>query len=337
MTGWQWICLSWIILGIGGLAVAKLTVRASGSNDPLLLDHDWPTALGAGLVFILAGPMLLLFMLGLCIKIFSEGRLPVSNRAWWPARAMKFPDTEQPQSSQTVSSYIDHSPETLLCQLIGLRPPGAALLRDGVGPENWPMWMLWKTTEAGLLDIVEQYFWLCDGGLTAQEALEKIDAARAEPHTASFGLNWTLRSYIAQRLANHDPSYLALGPETLDEAIELAEAWSNAKIGRNKTDRPYPPTEWLKARVDASEIEAKASLPFKDGGLVMITDGVRETPGTTVPIDRDWHRITLRMVPGDELWTFSSPPEYWQGLTGRMGVALMRNGHPIGHVTTMMN
>jgi hypothetical protein len=92
-------------------------------------------------------------------------------------------------------------------------------------------------------------------------------------------------------------------------------------MGRNKTDHPYPPTEWLKARIEASEIEVGESLPFKDGGLVMVTDGRIETPGTTVPIDKKWQRIKLRMVPADELWTFSSPPEYWQGLAGRMGVA----------------
>lgn len=221
--------------------------------------------------------------------------------------------------------------------MIELRHRKDFRLRRGKAPENWPMWMLWETTEAVMLDIVEQFYWLCDGGLTGQEALQKIDAAQSGAPTLGREPHSTLRSYIANRLASDDPAYIALGPDILGRAVEIAETWSNTKIERSKSDRPYPPEEWLKARVAPSEIEAGLSLPFKDGNPVVVTDGLVETPGTTVPMDRDWHRITLRMVPGDELWTYSSPPEYWQGLAGRMGVALIRNGRPIGHVTSMMN
>jgi hypothetical protein len=43
------------------------------------------------------------------------------------------------------------------------------------------------------------------------------------------------------------------------------------------------------------------------------------------------------MEPGDELWAFSSPPETWQHLCGRAGIALVRNGEVIEAMTTMMN
>ena len=99
-----------------------------------------------------------------------------------------------------------------------------------------------------------------------------------------------------------------------------------------------PAKEWLKARVSFSDIESGKRLPFEYGGLIEITlDGRTERLGMIVPNNRDWQRIKLRMLPNDELWTFSSPGKYWQGLSGRMGVALIRNGHPIDHVITMMN
>jgi hypothetical protein len=43
------------------------------------------------------------------------------------------------------------------------------------------------------------------------------------------------------------------------------------------------------------------------------------------------------MTDRDELWAFSSPAEYWKGLAGRAGVALVRDGRPIAHVVTVMN
>jgi hypothetical protein len=40
---------------------------------------------------------------------------------------------------------------------------------------------------------------------------------------------------------------------------------------------------------------------------------------------------------GDELWTFRSPPDSWQLLAGRAGIALVRDGKPIKAIITMMN
>lgn len=87
-----------------------------------------------------------------------------------------------------------------------------------------------------------------------------------------------------------------------------------------------------------AEIESGKSLPFEDGGLAITTlDGQIEHPGTTIQNDKDWKRIRLRMLSTDELWAFSSPAEYWYELRGRMGIALTRNGQPIGHVISMIN
>jgi hypothetical protein len=43
------------------------------------------------------------------------------------------------------------------------------------------------------------------------------------------------------------------------------------------------------------------------------------------------------MCPGDELWTFRSPPDSWQLLAGRAGIALVRDEKPIRTIITLMN
>ena len=66
-------------------------------------------------------------------------------------------------------------------------------------------------------------------------------------------------------------------------------------------------TEWLEKRVDFDEID------------------------TGNPRDRS--HIKMRFTERDELWTFSSPCDYSpEGLAGRAGVALIRNGRPIADV-----
>lgn len=41
--------------------------------------------------------------------------------------------------------------------------------------------------------------------------------------------------------------------------------------------------------------------------------------------------------PGDEVWSFCSPPEDWQAKCGRKGVALVRNGVVVQSVATILN
>ena len=43
------------------------------------------------------------------------------------------------------------------------------------------------------------------------------------------------------------------------------------------------------------------------------------------------------MRPGDEVWSFCSPPEDWRAKGGRKGVALVRNGLVVRSVVTMLN
>lgn len=43
------------------------------------------------------------------------------------------------------------------------------------------------------------------------------------------------------------------------------------------------------------------------------------------------------VLPGDEIWSFSSPPETWRSLCGRSGFAHVRYGRIMDYHITMMN
>jgi hypothetical protein len=51
----------------------------------------------------------------------------------------------------------------------------------------------------------------------------------------------------------------------------------------------------------------------------------------------EWEAMKAAMLPGDELWRFSSPSEDWERLMGWEGVALVRHGEVVSCVVTGMN
>lgn len=53
--------------------------------------------------------------------------------------------------------------------------------------------------------------------------------------------------------------------------------------------------------------------------------------------DQEFLNFSRRMRPGDELWYFSTPKAYWEGLFGRAGYVIVRNGKEVDRYTTLMN
>jgi hypothetical protein len=327
MVWWEWLGSSWLVIGVSLIICIELVTRADESTGPLSQDRLLSSV--AYSAALLAGaPVLVLYSLSICAQILWQGRIPISNRVWWSARAR----------NTAASDSLPSSRETTLCEMIRLRQRKDPRLRCRRAPSNWPMFELWETTEAIILDTVEKHLWLCEDGLDDQVALEKIEVFRTGSATSHIKPNSTPQSYLAHRLSVEDPGYLVLGEKVLLEAIRIAEEWAHTEICRTTSDRPYPPKHWLKARVSLSEVEGGKSLPFGYGGLAMINPAAwTEGLGLDAREDRNWQRVKLRMLPSDELWTFSSPPEYWRGLAGRMGIVLIRNDRPIEHVTTVMN
>jgi hypothetical protein len=51
----------------------------------------------------------------------------------------------------------------------------------------------------------------------------------------------------------------------------------------------------------------------------------------------EWQTLKSKMQPGDEPWTFSSPPEDWERFMGWEGIALVRQGEIVELLCTAMN
>jgi hypothetical protein len=92
------------------------------------------------------------------------------------------------------------------------------------------------------------------------------------------------------------------------------------------------PITWLEKKISVAE--AEATYPgVKD-------DSAARFPDAAKPFGfrhQQWEELKAAMMPGDDIWTFASPPKSWEDLSGRAGVALVRGGVPIMILVTAMN
>jgi hypothetical protein len=97
-------------------------------------------------------------------------------------------------------------------------------------------------------------------------------------------------------------------------------------------NQPLIPKEWLQKEITVAE--AEAAYP----GIT--DDRVKNFPDAAKPFGfrhAEWEALKTHMQPGDQLWTFMSPPKSWEDLAGRSGIALVRNGAPIEVIIGAMN
>ena len=85
---------------------------------------------------------------------------------------------------------------------------------------------------------------------------------------------------------------------------------------------------WLQSKLTIEEAEAKHIVYDKRLGEKGVPFGF---------INEDWKAMIAGMESGDELWEFSSPAATWQNLSGREGIALVRNGEVIDTIITRLN
>ena len=201
--------------------------------------------------------------------------------------------------------------ENILVQMIEVRRRSISWLRRPKPARKWPMFELYRMPEATALDTIESFRWLSDSGLSDQSALETLATRIGDRRGGTVHADFTIRELVLSRLKMTHPSYSPCSEKILDQQLEIADSWVLNEIQSIKSKRPFPPIEWLQKRVDIDEIGAGSS--------------------------GDWNRLKMFFTERDELWTFSSPPDYWAGLAGRAGIALVRNGRPIAHVITVMN
>ncbi|MDD5542003.1 MAG: hypothetical protein PHX83_02420 [Acidobacteriia bacterium] len=79
--------------------------------------------------------------------------------------------------------------------------------------------------------------------------------------------------------------------------------------------------EWLTQKTTIEEQEAKRQYEGKTFGLM----------------HTEWERFKSKIIDGDELWEFSSPPETWERLAGREGLSIVRHGEVIHSIVTAMS
>ena len=92
------------------------------------------------------------------------------------------------------------------------------------------------------------------------------------------------------------------------------------------------PRDWLDRQVTIAEAEAMHTKPPEERSP--------RSPDHALPFGRDnwkWEALKSVMQPGDELWTFASPPESWRALAGVAGLVVVRAGTPLAAMTTMVN
>jgi hypothetical protein len=101
---------------------------------------------------------------------------------------------------------------------------------------------------------------------------------------------------------------------------------------RAADDMPPIPKAWLDKKVSVEEAEALYSGVHDER--------VQRRPDFAKPfgfLNSNWEALKAAMQPGDELWTFASPPDSWQNLAGEAGVAVVRDGNPIKVIITTVN
>lgn len=200
------------------------------------------------------------------------------------------------------------------------------LKKEKIG--SWPMYRFGSQPDAAVLRTVEVHRDLAAAGVPDAQIWAKLDAffssdGRCLPDDAGTV------GYLMDRLDSFDPGYTALGEDFMRRHVEICERWHARRYPPDKLR--WPPVDWLKRRIDLAEFERQGdgADPMADGAPAALFLGDLKS--------REWDALKVRMVEGDEVWTFSSPPETWAKLFGRAGVALVRGGKAVYHVTTAMN
>ncbi len=161
MNWWEWLAVARVATGLFVICAIELASRSAGDRGPLSQERilhsiGFCAALVVGALFVV------LYSLGICCQMLWQGRVPITSRVWWSARAAKF-------------SKSDGRPrrETVLVQMIELRRRKDPRLRNVSRPSNWPKFQLWEAPEATVLSAVENFGWLKDAGLTDQSVNAK--------------------------------------------------------------------------------------------------------------------------------------------------------------------
>jgi hypothetical protein len=286
--------------------------RFAAADNSGLWESDHPIeAVLAYLILFLAGPLI---VVGFALFIVWE-RISRSWKSSGPPNEYSRPETE----------------DSVLVDLVRRRAAVDPQLKD-VEIEHWPMCQFWPTPEAMILDLVTKYHQLRAAGAAEDSIWNKLEAYRADFGTRTLPNPCSLLEFVAHRLALEHPRYGEFKSGFLLSQIERCERFMCKDIQSTTEAKGWPPPEWLTKRTSLPSFSVPKSqlhsAQSRGDALLQLR---------AIKSRQEIKTLEVLMLPGDEIWEFSSPPELWQRLMGRAGIALVRNGRSIAHVVTKMN
>jgi hypothetical protein len=201
------------------------------------------------------------------------------------------------------------------------------LERDAI--RNWPMSRFWSMPEAIVLEAVDVHRELAAAAVPEGLIWEKLDAYLGfDEDTVPDGAG--IIGYLMSRMGSFDRGFVALGENFVAGHVDICSRWLGIRSTRDGTN--WPPKEWLKRRLSLAEFEAfgEQADPLSEGAPAVLRFGGDQAM-------RKRAALKVRMLEGDEIWSFTSPPDTWRNLFGRAGIVLIRDDRVVAHIVTLMN
>ncbi len=303
-----WVCGGWAFCAIATIIIERAMAMARGHA---LWDKSDPWISGfAYSVFILFSPLVVIFSM-------LVGGLHWANVA---LRAL---------IGKPV--WLDDSRDSILVRLVERRRKHDNRLKSEK-IFDWPMWRYWETPEALIYDLVIMYHTLKSDEVAEPLIWEKLEAYREEFGEGEMPASPSLTDYITYRLNVEEPDYLNLGHDLINQQVRDCKTHVLHGFRQAVGQKEFPPRDWLIRQLSLLQFErlGEGADPIGDGAPAMMSRGNDN-------LRKEWMGIKVRMLAGDQIWVFNSPKQNWEGLAGRAGVALVRNGRSIAYMVTKKN
>ena len=200
--------------------------------------------------------------------------------------------------------FLKSSRDDFLFALVQRRRVYDCRLRDE-NLNTWPMFRFRESIDGVILRVTEVYITLSPVLTFSGDLQRRLDLASERGYDEHFETK-TLIGYFRHRMRNWDPETSALGEAFLGRHVGLCEMYAAHQFNQAGN---WPPKQWLAAQLNLEEAANSTNID----------------------------KLKLLMLPGDELWSYSSPPETWKHMMGRRGIALIRDGKTIAEILTLMN
>jgi hypothetical protein len=91
---------------------------------------------------------------------------------------------------------------------------------------------------------------------------------------------------------------------------------------------------WLLEQMETTDVRELAKHELAGSGISDSDLQKLVADGLSPRWMEKWRAFIGKMVMGDELWFFESPPESWQAFQGRRGYALIRSGQIVASIVS---